>query len=90
MTVTRSCTKFFILFFILIKFAGERPLPSARLDELTYVLKELASMTIHSDSALVLPLHPHLISGLAVEKNPERRPHLVALFPSFCDIVVSR
>lgn len=69
--------------------AGERPLPTARLEEIMYVLQALARMIIHSDTASVLPLHPHLKTGLAEEKN-NRRPHLLVLFPSFCELVVSR
>ncbi|XP_024026387.1 protein MON2 homolog [Morus notabilis] len=68
---------------------GERPLPTARLEEIMYVLQALASMIIHSDTVSVLPLHPHLKTGLAEEKN-NRRPHLLVLFSSFCELVVSR
>ncbi|PON73920.1 Armadillo-type fold containing protein [Parasponia andersonii] len=68
---------------------GERPLPAARLEELMYILNELAGLVIHSDTASVLPLHPYLKSGLVEDNNCDRRPHLVALFPSFCEVVIS-
>lgn len=68
---------------------GEKPLPTARLEEIIFVLRELARLIIHSDTSSVLPLHPHLKEGLA-EENHEKRPHLLVLFPSFCELVVSR
>ncbi|CAB4315982.1 unnamed protein product [Prunus armeniaca] len=69
---------------------GGRPLPSARLEEIIYVLEELAHLIIHSDTASVLPLQPHLKSALEKEKNHDMRPHLVVLFPSLSELVVSR
>ncbi|XP_021817433.1 protein MON2 homolog isoform X3 [Prunus avium] len=69
---------------------GGRPLPSARLEEIIYVLEELAHLIIHSDTASVLPLPPHLKSALEKEKNHDMRPHLVVLFPSLSELVVSR
>ncbi|XP_050273361.1 uncharacterized protein LOC126716581 [Quercus robur] len=69
---------------------GERPLPAARLEEIIFVLQELARLIIHSDTASILPLHPHLKSGLAEEESQDKRPHLLVLFPSFCELVVSR
>ncbi|GKV07351.1 hypothetical protein SLEP1_g19144 [Rubroshorea leprosula] len=68
---------------------GERPFPTARLEEVIYVLQELARLEIHPDTASILPLHPQLKSGLA-ERKHEKRPHLLVLFPSFCDLVISR
>lgn len=70
--------------------AGERPLPAARLEEIIFVLQELARLIIHTDTASILPLHPHLKSGLAEEESQDKRPHLLVLFPSFCELVVSR
>ena len=70
--------------------AGERPLPAARLEEIIFVLQELARLIIHSDTASILPLHPHLKSGLAEEESQDKHPHLLVLFPSFCELVVSR
>ncbi|KAI4301884.1 hypothetical protein L6164_035121 [Bauhinia variegata] len=71
--------------------SGERPLPKARLEEITYVLQELARLVVHPDTASILPLHPHLRSGLAKDKEKhDKRPHLLVLFPSFCDLVTSR
>ncbi|XVF06259.1 hypothetical protein REPUB_Repub06bG0032300 [Reevesia pubescens] len=71
------------------KQVGDRPLPTARLEEVIFVLQELARMVIHIDIASVLPLHPHLKTGLA-EQNADKRQHLLVLFPSFCELVVSR
>ncbi|KAE8010084.1 hypothetical protein FH972_006478 [Carpinus fangiana] len=68
---------------------GERPLPAARLEEIIFVLQQLACLIIHSDTASVLPLDPYLKSGLA-EENHDKRPHLLVLFPSFCELVISR
>lgn len=75
---------------ISIFLAGERPLPAARLEELMYILNQLAGLVIHSDTVSVLPLHPFLKSGLVEENNSGRRPHLLVLFPSFCELVISR
>ncbi|XP_050143389.1 uncharacterized protein LOC126619152 isoform X2 [Malus sylvestris] len=69
---------------------GGRPLPAARLEEIIYVLEELARLIIHSDTASVLPLKAHLKSALENEKNHDIRPHLLVLFPSFSELVVSR
>ncbi|KAK9292717.1 hypothetical protein L1049_020696 [Liquidambar formosana] len=69
---------------------GERSLPTTRLEEILYVLQELARLVIHPETASVLPLHPYLKRGLAEEENRDRRPHLLVLFPSFCELVISR
>ncbi|XP_022932524.1 protein MON2 homolog isoform X1 [Cucurbita moschata] len=68
---------------------GVRPLPTARLDEVIYVLQELARLKIHYDTASVLPLPSHLKID-SNEESRERRPHLLILFPSFCELVISR
>lgn len=70
--------------------AGERRLPAARLEEIIFVLQELARLKIHLDTASILPLHPSLKGALAMEENKDKRPHLIVLFPSFCELVVSR
>ncbi|KAJ4719601.1 Protein MON2-like protein [Melia azedarach] len=69
---------------------GERPLPAARLEEIIFVLQELARLKIHSDTVSILPLRPFLKNGLAMEENVDKRPHLLVLFPSFCELVISR
>ncbi|XP_028770763.1 protein MON2 homolog isoform X2 [Neltuma alba] len=70
---------------------GEHPLPKARLEEIIYVLQELARLVIHHDTASSLHLHPYLRSGLAEEKEkPPGRPHLFVLLPSFSELVLSR
>ncbi|GAB4855419.1 hypothetical protein Ancab_024046 [Ancistrocladus abbreviatus] len=69
---------------------GERPLPTARLEEVIYVLQELARLIIHPDTASALPLNPHLKCDVAKEGNQEKRSHLFVLYPSFCELVISR
>ncbi|XP_039027899.1 protein MON2 homolog [Hibiscus syriacus] len=68
---------------------GDRPLPTARLTEVSFVLHELAHMVIHADTASIIPICPHLKTGLA-EGNPKKRSHLLLLFPTLCELVVSR
>ncbi|KAK6911442.1 Mon2/Sec7/BIG1-like, dimerization and cyclophilin-binding domain [Dillenia turbinata] len=68
---------------------GERPMPQARLEEVLYVLQELARLAIHPDTVSALPLHSQLRTGLAGERH-DRRPHLLVLYPSFCELVISR
>lgn len=69
--------------------AGEHPLPSVRIEEMVCVLQELAQLVIHSDTASVLHLPSHLKQAL--EKNENFwRAHLLVLFPTFCELVISR
>ncbi|KAJ8760664.1 hypothetical protein K2173_017642 [Erythroxylum novogranatense] len=68
---------------------GERQLPPMRVDEIIFVLQELARVRVHPDTASILPLHPNL-TGLPVQQNQEKRPHLLVLFPSFCELVSTR
>ncbi|OAY78947.1 Protein MON [Ananas comosus] len=68
---------------------GEHQLPSVRTEETVFVLQELARLVIHSETAAVLQLPPYLKAAL--EKNEQcRRPHLLVLYPSFCELVISR
>ncbi|XP_058754253.1 uncharacterized protein LOC131627411 isoform X2 [Vicia villosa] len=70
---------------------GEYPLPKARLEEINYVLKELACLLIHPDVASILPLRPCLRTDLLDDKEKHgNRSHLFVLLPSFCDLVTSR
>ncbi|VFQ72111.1 unnamed protein product [Cuscuta campestris] len=59
---------------------GDCPLPAARLEEVLFVLQELACLVLQSDSASFLPLHPKLKSGL-VQENRANHLHLIVLFP---------
>ncbi|XP_059291369.1 uncharacterized protein LOC132044850 isoform X2 [Lycium ferocissimum] len=68
---------------------GENPLPAARVKEVIFILQELARLVVHSDTVSQLPLHPYLREGLTAE-NQARRSHLLVLFPSFCELVISR
>ncbi|XP_008450757.2 uncharacterized protein LOC103492245 isoform X2 [Cucumis melo] len=86
--VTR-CQSILNRFLIDENYLGERPLPAARLDEIIYVLQELARLKIHCDTASVLPLPSHL-NIVSNKENHDRRPHLLILFPSFCELVISR
>lgn len=66
-------------------------MPKARLEEIIYVLQELARLVIHPDAASILPLHPWLRTGLAEDREKhDNRPHLFVLLPSFCELVTSR
>nr|XP_011466433.1 PREDICTED: protein MON2 homolog [Fragaria vesca subsp. vesca] len=69
---------------------GGRPLPAVRLEEIIYVLEELGRLVIHSDTASILPLQPYLKGALSREKNYDKRSHLLVLFPSFSELIVSR
>ncbi|WZY79255.1 hypothetical protein YC2023_025639 [Brassica napus] len=66
-----------------------RPIPTARLEEITFALQELDRLTIHPEAASVLPLQPYLKTILR-EDNHDARAHLLVLFPSLCEIVLSR
>ncbi|XP_047946837.1 protein MON2 homolog [Salvia hispanica] len=68
---------------------GECSLPPARIEEVIFVLRELARLKIHPETASSLPLHHHLKEGVSEESLP-RRSHLLVLFPSFCELVISR
>ncbi|XP_071711861.1 uncharacterized protein [Rutidosis leptorrhynchoides] len=68
---------------------GERPFPSARISEIAFVLQEMARVTLHEETASVLPLHPFLKGGL-LEENTGRRAHLFVLFSPLCELVKSR
>lgn len=70
--------------------SGERPLPSARLEEIFHVLQELAHLRIDPETASVLPLHPNLKIVLADEEDQKGRPHLFVLFPTLCELVTTR
>ncbi|KAG9148626.1 hypothetical protein Leryth_017375 [Lithospermum erythrorhizon] len=68
---------------------GEQVLPLARVDEIIFVLQELARLVIHPDTASILPLSPYLMRGF-MEETHNSRSHLLVLFPSFCELVISR
>lgn len=69
--------------------AGNRPIPTARLEEIIFTLQELYRLSIHPEVASVLPLQPYLKNVLR-EDNRDTRAHLLVLFPSLCEIVLSR
>ncbi|XP_047315251.1 protein MON2 homolog isoform X2 [Impatiens glandulifera] len=68
---------------------GDCSLPAARLEELTYVLEELADLIIHQDTASILNLPPVLKDGIANGKHYSRL-HLLVLFPTLCELISSR
>uniref|UniRef100_A0A0E0JPA4 Protein MON2 homolog n=1 Tax=Oryza punctata TaxID=4537 RepID=A0A0E0JPA4_ORYPU len=68
---------------------GERPLPSVRIDETICVLQELARLIINMETANALSMPLYLKEAL--EKNESHgRAHLLALLPTFSELVVSR
>lgn len=69
--------------------AGNRQIPITRLEEIIFTLQELDRLTIHPEVASVLPLQPYLKTILR-EDNRDTRAHLLVLFPSLCEIVLSR
>lgn len=90
MVLLERCEHIFNRFLIDEADLGERPFPSARLEEVLFVLQELARLTIHPDAASILPLHPHLKESITREGNHDIRAHLLVLHPSFCELVISR
>ncbi|XP_010494057.1 PREDICTED: protein MON2 homolog isoform X3 [Camelina sativa] len=68
---------------------GNRPIPTARLEEIIFILQELGHLSIHPEVASVLPLQPYLKTILR-EDNRDTRAHLLVLFPSLCELVLSR
>ncbi|KAF5740546.1 protein MON2 isoform X1 [Tripterygium wilfordii] len=68
----------------------QRALPLARLEEIFFVLQELARLVIHPDTASILPLHPNLKNGLGDKRNSDTHPHLLVLLPSFSELIISR
>ncbi|KAL6548700.1 hypothetical protein OROGR_008466 [Orobanche gracilis] len=70
---------------------GVRSFPPARMEEVIVVLEELAQLEIHPETASSLPLRPRLLPQEGVSKeNMKRRSHLLILFHSFCELVLSR
>ncbi|KAL0692392.1 hypothetical protein Bca4012_059572 [Brassica carinata] len=67
----------------------DRPIPTARIEEIIFALQELDRLTIHPEAASVPPLQPYLKTILR-EDNRDTRAHLLVLFPSLCEIVLSR
>ncbi|XP_010674897.2 uncharacterized protein LOC104890970 isoform X2 [Beta vulgaris subsp. vulgaris] len=90
MVLMERCQHIFDRFLIDETALGGQPFPSARLEEMVFVLEELASLTIHPDAASVLPLHPHLRNALKTDGNHYVRVHLLVLHPSLCELVISR
>uniref|UniRef100_A0A0E0FTT0 Protein MON2 homolog n=1 Tax=Oryza nivara TaxID=4536 RepID=A0A0E0FTT0_ORYNI len=67
----------------------EGPLPSVRIDETICVLQELARLIINMETANALSMPLYLKEAL--EKNESHgRAHLLALLPTFSELVVSR
>ncbi|XP_042513144.1 protein MON2 homolog isoform X2 [Macadamia integrifolia] len=69
---------------------GERSLPAVRIEEIIFVLQELARLVIHPDTASILSLPTYLKDVLAMNENHDGRAHLLVLFPSFCELVILR
>uniref|UniRef100_A0A803KPK7 Protein MON2 homolog n=1 Tax=Chenopodium quinoa TaxID=63459 RepID=A0A803KPK7_CHEQI len=90
MVLLERCEHIFNRFLIDEADLGERPFPSARLEEVVFILEELARLSIHPDTASILPLHPHLKHGITTEGIHDGRAHLLVLHPSLCELVTSR
>eukprot|EP00257_Ricinus_communis_P013104 XP_015570469.1 protein MON2 homolog isoform X2 [Ricinus communis] len=89
MVLITRCECIFNRFLMDEKDLGERRLPAARLEEMFHVLQELAHLSIHPETSSTLPLPLHLRSILANEDH-SKHPHLFVLFPSLCDLVITR
>lgn len=90
MVLMERCEYIFNRFLIDEAYLGERPLPMARLEEVVYVLQELARLIIHPDTASVLPLKRHLKHDGTTGGSHGVRAHLFVLYPSLCELVISR
>ncbi|KAI3894720.1 hypothetical protein MKX03_033369 [Papaver bracteatum] len=88
--LTKRCEFILDKFLIDEKDLGERLLPALRIEEIVYVLEELSHLIIHIETASTLPLRPYLIEGLPRIENYGSRAHLLVLFPSLCELVISR
>eukprot|EP01018_Ginkgo_biloba_P023241 Gb_33881 [translate_table: standard] len=69
---------------------GDTPLPSVRVDELIYVLQELARLLLHSNTASILDLPLVVKRGVLDKDRKVERAHLLILFPSLCELVICR
>ncbi|XP_031477870.1 uncharacterized protein LOC116248950 isoform X2 [Nymphaea colorata] len=69
---------------------GELPLPSVRIQEALFVLKELAHLVLHPTTAALLPLQQPAKEAFLKRNAAYSRSHLPILFPSLCDIVITR
>lgn len=90
MVLMERCEYIFNRFLIDEAYLGERPFPMARLEEVVYVLQELARLIIHPDTASVLPLKRHLKHDGPTGGSHGVRAHLLVLYPSLCELVISR
>uniref|UniRef100_A0A1J3F4G6 Protein MON2-like protein n=1 Tax=Noccaea caerulescens TaxID=107243 RepID=A0A1J3F4G6_NOCCA len=88
-TLMDRCEFILSRFLIDEKNLGNRRIPITRLEEIIFTLQELDRLTIHPEVASVLPLQPYLKTILR-EDNRDTRAHLLVLFPSLCEIVLSR
>jgi len=69
--------------------AGEAPLPSVRVEELIYVLQELARLVLHPSTASIVEL-PIVVKGVGDKTSNVEHTHLLVLFPSLCELVICR
>ncbi|KAF3786151.1 MON2-like protein [Nymphaea thermarum] len=69
---------------------GELPLPSVRIQEVLFVLKELAHLVLHPNTAALLPLQQPAKEAFLKRNAAYSRSHLLILFPSLCNIVITR
>lgn len=69
--------------------SGETPLPSVRVQELIYVLQELARLVLHPSTASIVEL-PIVVKGVGDKSSYVEHAHLLVLFPSLCELVICR
>nr|ADE77349.1 unknown [Picea sitchensis] len=69
--------------------SGEAPLPSVRVEELIYVLQELARLVLHPSTASIVEL-PIVVKGVGDKTSNVEHTHLLVLFPSLCELVICR
>lgn len=68
---------------------GEASLPAVRIDELIFVLKELARLTVYPQN--ITEAKTMAVSdGLQTEQLRGKRTHLTFLYESLCELVISR
>ncbi|CAN6439754.1 unnamed protein product [Victoria cruziana] len=68
----------------------ESPLPSVRIQEALFVLKGLAHLVLHPTTAAILPLQGPAKNAFLKRDATYDRSHLLILFPSLCELVITR
>ncbi|XP_068649645.1 uncharacterized protein [Aristolochia californica] len=90
MVLTSRCDYIIKQFLIDEASLGGKSLPVVRIEQMIFVLKELARLVIHFETAVVLPLQPYLKEGLTKKDDHDNRAHLIAMLPAFSEVITSR